>query len=132
MTSVMIVDDNDEIRRMLRAVLADLADPIYECAAGAEAGAAYGTHRPDWVLMDVSMEPVDGIEATRHIIQAFPDARVVIVKQNADASLRDAARVAGAGGYVLKDNLLDVRRFLEAHSPESRTDDQLSRKTNRR
>jgi CheY-like chemotaxis protein len=116
MISVMIVDDNEEIRRMLRSVLADLADPIYECHDGGEADAAYRRHRPDWVLMDVSMEPVDGITATRHITAAFPYARVVIVTQYEDASLRNAAREAGACGYLSKDNLLDVRRYLEAHS----------------
>jgi len=73
--------------------------------------------------MDVSMEPVDGIAATRHIVQAFPGARVVMVTQHADPSLRDAAREAGACGYVLKDNLLDVRRFLEAQSAERILDD---------
>jgi CheY-like chemotaxis protein len=123
MISVMIVDDNDEIRRMLRVVLADLADPIYECHDGGEAGAVYGTHRPDWVLMDVSMAKVDGITATRHITQAFPDAKVLIVTQFADASLREAAHEAGACGYLLKDNLLDVRRFLEVQSAERTTDD---------
>jgi NarL family two-component system response regulator LiaR len=116
MISVMIVDDSDEIRRMLRAILADVADPIYECHDGGEAGAVYGTHRPDWVLMDVSMEPVDGIAATRHIVQAFPDARIVMVTQHADGAFRDAAHEAGACGYLLKDNLLEVRRFLEAQS----------------
>ena len=116
MISVLIVDDNDEIRRMLRLILADVADPIYECHDGGEAGAAYRTHRPDWVLMDVSMEPVDGIAATRQIVQAFPEARVVMVTQHADAALRHAAREAGACGYLLKDNLLDVRRFLESHN----------------
>ena len=84
---------------------------------------AYGTHRPDWVVMDVSMEPVDGIAATRQIIQAFPDARVVMVTQHADVSLRDAAHEAGACGYLLKDNLLDVRRFLEAQSANRAADD---------
>ena len=123
--SVLIVDDSDEIRRMLRTVLADVADPIYECHDGAEAGAAYATHRPDWVLMDVSMEPVDGISATRHIIQAFPDAQIVMVTQHADVSLRDAARQAGASGYLVKDNLLDVRRFLEARSADRSTGDHL-------
>jgi NarL family two-component system response regulator LiaR len=123
MISVLIVDDNDEIRRMLRAVLAGVADPIYECHDGGEAGAAYGRYRPDWVLMDVSMEPVDGIAATQHIIEAFPDARVVMVTQHADASLRHAALAAGACGYLLKDNLLDVRRFLEAQSAEGAPDD---------
>ena len=118
----MIVDDSDEIRRMLRALLADVADPIHECRDGVEAGAAYGTHRPDWVLMDVSMEPVDGITATRHLIQAFPDARVMMVTQHGDVTLRTAAQEAGACGYLLKDNLLEVRRFLEAWSRERGAD----------
>jgi CheY-like chemotaxis protein len=113
MISVMIVDDSDEMRRMLRAVLADVADPIYECHDGEDAGAVYAAHRPDWVLMDVSMEHVDGITATRHIVDAFPDARIVMVTQYDDVSLQTAARAAGACGYVLKDNLLEVRGLLE-------------------
>jgi DNA-binding NarL/FixJ family response regulator len=114
MGSVMIVDDSVDIRRMLRAVVADVADPIYECRDGGEACAAYGTHRPDWVLMDISMTPMDGMVATRQIVERFPAARIVIVTQYDDARLRIAAERAGACGYVLKNNLLDVRRFLEA------------------
>src|SRR5918996_5096464 len=115
MVSLMIVDDSDEIRRMLRAVVADLADPVYECGDGGAAQAAYATHRPDWVLMDVSMVPMDGITATRHIIETFPAARILIVTQYDDAHFRTAAQEAGACGYVLKDNLFEVRRLLEAH-----------------
>ena len=116
MISVLIVDDSDDLRRMLRMVLEGIADPIYECGDGAEAGALYAAHRPDWVLMDVAMAPVDGITATRRIVQAFPDARVVMVSQYADASFRTAAQEAGACGYVSKDNLLDVRQFLAQDS----------------
>jgi CheY-like chemotaxis protein len=61
----MIVDDCDEIRRMLRLVVCGVADPIYERRDGGAARAAYATHRPDCVLMDVSMTPMDGITATR-------------------------------------------------------------------
>lgn len=71
----MIVDDSDDIRRMLRDVVAGLADPIYECRDGAEACDAYAEHRPDWVLMDVSMTPMDGVTATQRITHAFPAAR---------------------------------------------------------
>jgi CheY-like chemotaxis protein len=92
MVSVMIVDDSDEIRRMLRAVVADVADPIHECRDGREACAAYATHRPDWVLIDISMVPMDGITATRQIVQTFPTARIVIVAQYDDAHFRTAAR----------------------------------------
>lgn len=111
--SVMIVDDSDEIRGMLRAVIADVAAPIYECHDAGEACAAYATHRPDWVLMDVFMAPIDGLTAVRQIFQSFPNARIVIVTQYDDARFRTAAREAGACGYVLKENLFEVRRFLQ-------------------
>jgi CheY-like chemotaxis protein len=113
MVSLLIVDDSDEIRRMLRAVVADVADPIYECRDGGGACAAYATHRPDWVLMDVSMVPIDGITATRQIVQSFPAARIVMVTQFDDVPFRKAAKEAGASGYVLKENLFEVRRFLD-------------------
>jgi DNA-binding NarL/FixJ family response regulator len=113
MVSVMIVDDSDDIRRMLRAVVADLADPIYECRDDREACAAYARHRPDWVLMDVSMAPMDGVTATHEITDAFPTARIVIVTQYDDVHFRIAAQESGARGYVLKDNVFEVRRFVE-------------------
>ncbi|MCI0487594.1 MAG: response regulator, partial [Blastocatellia bacterium] len=67
---------------------------------------------PDWVLMDIMMERVDGITATREIRRAFPDARIVIVTNFDDAKFRDAAREAGAGYYVPKENLMAVRAVL--------------------
>jgi CheY-like chemotaxis protein len=113
MVSLMIVDDSDEVRRLLRTVVADVAAPIYECCDGGAACATYARHRPDWVFMDVSMAPMDGITATRQIVQAFPSARIVIVTQYDDVRLRRAAREAGACGYVLKDNLFEVRQFFD-------------------
>jgi CheY-like chemotaxis protein len=109
---VMIVEDNDQMRRLIRSLVALLADDIYECSDGAEAVAAYAAHRPDWVLMDVEMKEMDGITATRKIKEAFADAKIVIVTQYDDAQLREAARAAGASEYVLKDNLLAVRQIL--------------------
>jgi CheY-like chemotaxis protein len=112
MVSVLIVDDSEEIRRMLRDVVADVANPIYECADGSEACAAYARHRPDWVLMDLSMAPTDGITATRQIVQMFPTARIVIVTQYDGVPFQTAAEEAGAFGYVLQENLFEVRRLL--------------------
>ena len=54
-----------------------------------------------------------GLEATRRILAADRTARVLIVTDYDDAHWRAAAIEAGACGYVLKDNLLDVRRLLE-------------------
>jgi two-component system response regulator DegU len=113
MVSLLIVDDSDDVRRMLRAVVADLAEPIYECRDGREACEAYARHQPDWVLMDVSMDPMDGVTATHEITHSFPAARIVIVTQYDDERFRHAALASGARGYVLKDNVFEVRRFLE-------------------
>ena len=93
-----------------------MVDDVNECADGDEAVAAYGTRRPDWVLMDLQMARTGGLEATRRILATDHTARVLIVTDYDDAHWRAAAIEAGACGYVLKDNLLEVRRLLASSS----------------
>ncbi|HJQ70777.1 MAG TPA: response regulator transcription factor [Blastocatellia bacterium] len=109
---LLIVDDHSAMRRMIRRVVNDLVSDFEECDDGSEALAAYTRSRPDWVLMDIEMSRMDGIAATREIIAAFPAAQVVIVSKHDDEQIRKAAREAGACGYVLKDNLMAVRKLL--------------------
>jgi CheY-like chemotaxis protein len=111
--TILIVDDNNEIRRTIKALLANLSGQIHECGDGAAALAAYHEHRPDWVLMDIEMKPVDGITATRQIMSADPRAKVVMVTNYAEAELREAAKSAGAVAYVLKDNLVELLPLLQ-------------------
>ena len=103
MVSLLIVDDSDEIRRMLRTFVGSIADPIYECRDGGEACAAYAAHRPDWVLMDVSMLPMDGITATRQIVDRFPAARIVMLTQYRRCAIQ-AGRAAGRGVRLRAEN----------------------------
>lgn len=110
--NLLIVEDNDQMRRMIVKLVRGLAEQTYECSDGAEALSAYTLHRPDWVLMDVKMKEMDGISATRQIKASYPEANIVIVTDYDDADLREAARKAGACEYVTKENLLDVRRVL--------------------
>lgn len=114
MLKLLVVEDNRAMRSLIRSIIADLGEGVSECGDGAEALSAYAERRPDWVLMDIRMKELDGISATRQIRAAFPDARIVIVTDYDDPKLREAARSAGARGYVLKENLLDVRRILGA------------------
>jgi CheY-like chemotaxis protein len=114
MLKLLIVEDNRAMRSLIKSIIADLAEGVSECGDGAEALPAYAECRPDWVLMDVRMKELDGISATRQIKAAFPDAQIVIVTDYDDPKLREAARRAGAREYVLKENLLDVRRILGA------------------
>ena len=110
---LLIVEDHPEMRRVIRRLISGIATEIVECDDGDEALATYTRTQPDWVLMDIEMARLDGITATRQIIEAFPDCRVIIVTNHNDESLRVAAREAGACGYVLKENLLDLRRLLK-------------------
>jgi CheY-like chemotaxis protein len=109
---LLIVDDNQAMRLLIRSVVRGLSAEVVECADGAEALARYIAHRPDWVLMDVEMGGMDGLQATRAILARFPDARIVIVTQYTDAATRGAAAAAGATGFVSKDNLTELRALL--------------------
>jgi CheY-like chemotaxis protein len=117
--SLLLVDDNDELRGLLRALVADLAENIYECRDGAAAVAAYAVERPTWVLMDIQMAEMDGLTATRHITQEFPAAQVMIVTDHDDEAMRAAARLAGAREFVAKDNLLLARQILTGQRPST-------------
>lgn len=114
---VLVVEDSEPMRRTIIGFIEDLAQMIWECADGAEALAAYAEHRPDWVLMDIKMGDVDGFAATRRIKAAFPDARIVMVTSYDEQSLRDEARLAGACGYVLKENLRELAKILTTQGP---------------
>ena len=111
---LLIVDDNPGIHRVIKSIVSDLADEIFDCIEGPKALAAYLAHRPDFVLMDFAMAEVDGITATRLITETDPAARIIIVTNYDGADLRDAARRAGACGYVVKDDLFELRRLLQA------------------
>ena len=89
-----------------------MADDIRECTDGAEALSAFQEYCPDLVLMDIEMARKDGIAATREIMAACPEAKVVIVSRHGDEQTRDAARLAGACGYVLKEDLLALRELV--------------------
>src|SRR3954451_1823984 len=97
--TVLIVDDSSLFRALIRAVLAGLADEMNECADGDEAVAAYAARRPDWVVMDIQMARMGGLEATRRLMAEDRTARVLIVTDYDDVHWRAAAADAGACGY---------------------------------
>ncbi|WP_412538973.1 response regulator transcription factor [Longispora sp. K20-0274] len=105
MTTVLIVDDEELIRVGLRAVVD--AEPdlsvVGEAADGADALDAVRRLRPDVVLMDVRMPAVDGIAATRHILDAVrPAPKVVVLTTFENDDYVYDALLAGAQGFLLK------------------------------
>jgi CheY-like chemotaxis protein len=109
---VLIVDDNAEMRTLIRSVLRDVAQEFVECAGGEEAVVAFPMERPDWTLMDFVMPGMDGLTATRQIKAQFPDARILIVTQHVNRELRDSALLAGATGFVAKDELTRLEGII--------------------
>ncbi|MGY0235709.1 response regulator [Longispora urticae] len=105
MTTVLIVDDEELIRVGLRAVVD--AEPeltvVGEAADGADALDAARRLRPDVVLMDVRMPAVDGIAATRHILDTVrPAPKVVVLTTFENDDYVYDALLAGAQGFLLK------------------------------
>jgi CheY-like chemotaxis protein len=111
---VLIVEDNAGVRHLLKSILAFVASETCECSDGADALAAYKLNRPDVVLMDIQMGEVDGIMAAESIVGVDPAAKVIMVTDYDQPDLREAARRAGARGYVLKENLLELVPLLES------------------
>ena len=109
---LMVVEDDKRVRKVIAAMVGDLSDEILECENGLQACADYAECLPDYVLMDLMMPELDGIEATRRIISSFPKAKIIIVTSCESAPLREAATRAGACGYVIKEDLLGLRGML--------------------
>ena len=112
---IMIVDDNAQMRTVIKKFLehADIADQFYECSSGEEAIQACTSLPLNWILMDIKMKEMDGLSATREIKRISPTTNVIIVTNFNDPDLREEAKQAGAFGYVLKENLKDIKLFIK-------------------
>jgi DNA-binding NarL/FixJ family response regulator len=102
--SVIVVDDHEVVRVGLRALLA--ADPdidlVGEACSGREAVALAKGLRPDIVVMDLAMPLLNGMEAPRQILQAYPTIKVIALSSYNDPEHIRQAMAAGACGYMLK------------------------------
>jgi DNA-binding NarL/FixJ family response regulator len=101
---VVVADDEELVREGLVAIVGSQPDleVVASVADGDAAVAAVAEHRPDVVLMDVRMPRTDGIEATRRILVADPDVRVLVLTTVEEDDVVYAALSAGASGFLLK------------------------------
>jgi DNA-binding NarL/FixJ family response regulator len=121
---VLLADDHQMVRTGL-AVLLDATDDmtvVGQVGDGAEAVEAVARAMPDVILMDLSMPVMDGVEATRRILEAHPEVKVLVLTSFSDRDRVNEALVAGAVGYQLKDCeaadlLTAVRAAAAGHAP---------------
>jgi DNA-binding NarL/FixJ family response regulator len=101
---ILIADDHTIVREGLRAVLGSEPDTevVGEAATGKEVVQRAAEVRPDVILMDIQMPDLNGIEATRRILEVNPDIGVVVLTMFEDDDSVFSAMRAGARGYVLK------------------------------
>jgi len=103
--SVILVDDHTMLRQGIRRALeSEGIKVVAEASDGAEAIKLALEHKPDVVLMDVSMPGMDGVEAARRLVEADGRQRVVMLTMHIDRDVIDRAIRAGAVGYLTKDS----------------------------
>jgi DNA-binding NarL/FixJ family response regulator len=123
---VLIADDQPVVRDGLALLLGLLDDVevVATAADGIEAVQRAGSERPDIVLMDLRMPRLEGAEATRQILAALPETRVLVLTTYADDEFLFPALQAGARGYLTKDATADeIEEAIRAlHAGETHLD----------
>lgn len=102
--SLLLADDHEIVREGLRTMIDTEPDMkvVAEANDGQKAVQLALKLVPDIVIMDVAMPRMNGIEATRRIVDSYPDIKVIGLSQSADPRFLRDMLAAGASGYVLK------------------------------
>jgi DNA-binding NarL/FixJ family response regulator len=120
---IVVVDDHAVVRRGVRALLESRTDweVVAEATTGREALDAVKRHRPEIVVMDISLPELNGLEATRQIVQESPQTEVLVLTMHHSEELAREVLKAGARGYVLKsdadESLITAVDALRQHKP---------------
>ena len=110
---ILIADDTTQTRELIKEVLQFTKHTFIECNNGLSAIEIYNNSHPDLVLMDISMPKINGLDASKKILQKNPTAKIIIVTQYKEPSLMDEAKRIGTAGYLLKDNLHEIAEYIE-------------------
>ncbi|MEO7598411.1 MAG: response regulator transcription factor [Opitutus sp.] len=106
--TVLLADDHDLVREGLK-ILLDFEEGIEivaDARDGVEAVALAKLHRPDVVVMDLTMPNLNGIEATRQILAVLPKTKLLIVSAEGDKDRIEESLASGAVGYISKESSL--------------------------
>lgn len=114
---IVLAEDHTLVRAGLRTLLhqLDRVTVVGEAADGREAVELAKAHKPDMILMDISMPGLNGIDATRQVKKELPGVRVVILSMHSSEEHVMQALRAGASGYLLKESApLELELALQA------------------
>jgi two-component system, NarL family, response regulator DegU len=113
-TNIVIIDDHQLFREGVKRILE--FEPSFNVVAegddGSEAINLVESHEPDVVLMDINMPETNGVEATRELMNRYPDTKVIILSIHDDENYVNHALKTGALGYLLKE--MDSEALVDA------------------
>lgn len=114
---ILLADDHAIVRQGFKLILNQQPDMtvVGEAGDGAEAVQKVAELKPDLVIMDIAMPRVNGVEATRRIMENYPECGILVLSMHKDAVyVRETLR-AGAKGYLLKETIdQDLLRAVRA------------------
>lgn len=113
MKTILVVDDNEDSRDLVKKILKKHNYQVIEAVDGEEAIAKAITYRPALILMDISIPKIDGYEATRRLKERpdFKDTPIIAFTAHAMKGDQEKALEAGCNGYISKP--INVREFPE-------------------
>ena len=100
---ILVVDDENDIRELVREILSEEGYTVETAGNAAEARAACAQQAPDLVLLDIGLPGMSGIEAVRRLSETHPELQILMLTVYADNEHVFEAICAGASGYLLKD-----------------------------
>ena len=115
MTTILLVDDDQQFRSMLGAVLSRAGYEVQEACNGNEATEMYRSHQPDLVITDLIMPDKEGLETIREIRHDNPGVRIIAMSGGGRNGFENYLRVAKAfGAQVVLDKPFSHQEILEA------------------
>lgn len=113
-TRILIIDDHQLYREGIKRILEfeENFEVVGEGEDGTQALELVEKYNPDVVIMDINMPNMNGVEATKRLIQTYPETKVIILSIHDDESYVSHAVKTGADGYLLKE--MDVDELIEA------------------
>ncbi|MGM0588505.1 MAG: response regulator [Bacteroidota bacterium] len=113
---ILIVEDHSDMRRMIKKMVALIFTEtveFIECESGEEAVILYGQHQPNCVLMDIQLKDLNGLEATKQIIDLDRNAQIIMVTSCDSPIVRAKAQDLSVASFVSKDNLFALKTSLQ-------------------
>ncbi|WP_062354102.1 response regulator [Bacillus kwashiorkori] len=113
-TKILIIDDHQLYREGIKKILEfeSSLEVVGEGKDGDEAVELVKSLKPDVVIMDINMPHMNGVEATRELVQKYPKTKIIILSIHDDETYVSHALQTGASGYLLKE--MDVESLIEA------------------